>query len=123
MTSKELQAQEELKIIPESKAVFGRRAAGFDSLVERHINLAMAIKKLEAERKAISNQLLDFLADHDTKTVMSDGNRVTLVQSVSTSFNKQKLIEKYGVPATAIVDCTEEKPYVFVKVTPPKGQE
>lgn len=118
--SSELEATQELNLIPDSETVFGRkRRIVFDNLIGEHVALANHIKQLEAEKKKLSEKIQSWLADHDTKTVMSQGHRVTLAQGSSSHLSKEKLIDA-GVPASVIVKATTVREYVYVLVTAPK---
>jgi hypothetical protein len=119
MTQQEIQAREELGIIPTSRDVFGKKAVTFDRLVG-DLRSAQTLKaQAEQEIKELQAKLQVYFTDSDAKTVLSEQCKVTLVQSSNTRLDKQKLLEA-GVPAQTIIDATVSTPYQFVKVTPPK---
>ena len=116
MTSKEIEAREELGIPLDSKDVFGRRAATFDKLVEDRVALKELQKQTEAELQQIDDRLKVFLADVESKTVIAAGSRVTQCQGSNSSLKKELLLES-GVPATVISACTVVKKYDYILVT------
>lgn len=116
----ELEAVKDLNIIPDSEAVFGgRRAITFNKMIQEQLELANTIKEMEAEKHKLADKIMSWLADHDTKTVMSQGHRVTLVQGSHSTLSKEKLLEA-GVAASTIVACTKTTDYAFVKITAAK---
>lgn len=119
MTHTEIQARQELGIAVDSKEVFGRRAATFDKLVEDRVALKELQTQTEAELKAIDEKLKLYLADTETKTVVSGTVKVTQCQGNNSSIKKELLVEK-GVPATLIAECTVHKGYSYILVTRPK---
>jgi hypothetical protein len=121
MTQRELQAREELGIIPESKDMFGRRAANFDKLVEERVALKELQKQTEAELKDIDNKLTLYLADTESKTVLSGGVKVTQCSNPGQSKLSATMLIEHGVAATTIAECTlPGKPYHYILVTPQK---
>lgn len=118
----EVQAQQDLGIIPDSETAFGPQRAGrFDSLVGEFEGVNECIKQLETEKKALQDKLKLYFTDSDIKTVMVGASKVTLVVNQGRStIDKMKLIE-HGVAATVIAECTvQSDPFSFVKVTPPR---
>lgn len=119
----ELEATQELNLIPDSETVFGpKRRKQFDNLIGEHVALANHIKQLEAEKRKLAERIQSWLADHDTKTVMSNNHRVTLAQGSSSHLSKEKLME-LGVPASVVVAATKVTEYIYVLVTPPKPRK
>lgn len=113
----ELEMIQDLKLVPSSDDTFGhRRAITFDKLIQEHRALTTAIKEMENDKKKLGDKIMNWLADTDTKTVMSQGHRVTLVQGSHSTLDKQKLVEA-GVLPSVIVACTKTTDYVFVKIT------
>lgn len=119
MTAREAQAMQELNIIPESRDVFGKRAVTFDRLSQQIAEAQRIKAQAERDIKDLKEKLEPFFADSDSKTIISQGCRVTLVLSHSSHLSKEMLLER-GVPATTILACTKETAYSFVKVTEPK---
>lgn len=116
----ELEAAQQLNIVPDSETVFGaKRGHSFDRLIGEYVALNNHIKQLEQEKRKFSDKIQSWLADNDTKTVMSLGHRVTLSQGSSSHLSKEKLAEA-GVPLSTILAATKTTEYVYVLVTPPK---
>lgn len=124
MTQKELNAMVEIGQVPSSADALGRRAPGFDRLVEEYRALSEMIRLNEQEKKELSEKLMSYFADSEAKTVMSGGLRVTLAQNPGRStLSKEKLIEA-GVSALTIQACTVEgKPYQYILVSEPKAKK
>jgi hypothetical protein len=102
--------------IPEAVDVFGSRYKRFTQLAGE-LRAANEVKKqAEAEAKRLNAELQLMWADVETKTVMDEGARVTLVQSSSSTINKERLLE-LGVLATVIKEATKTTNYSFVKIT------
>lgn len=116
----ELEAVQELNLTPESKAVFGRKAIAFDTLVKELKAITTAISEMEADKHKLSDKIMNLLADHDTKTIMSQGRRVTLVQGSHSTIDRIKLIEN-GVAPSVILASTKTTDYAFVKITERKS--
>lgn len=118
----EVQAKEELGLVPSSEEVFGKRAAHFDKLVEERTQLKEVMKGFEVELKDLDKKIETYLADIETKTVTSNGARVTQCQSPGQSRLSKELLIEHGVAATTINECTiPGKPYSYVLVTPLKA--
>ena len=120
----EVQAKEELGIIPSSEEVFGKRAATFDNIVEERTQMKAVMKGLEEELKVLDKKIETYLADTETKTVMSNGAKVTQVTNAGQSKLSKELLLEAGVPATTIASCTVAgKPFSYVLVTSAKAQK
>lgn len=130
MTKAEM--KESIGVVPTSKDVFGRRAPSFDSLVRNIAAAQRAKAEAEDEIKTLKEELEVYFADSDSKTIMSDGNKATLVLSSNSHITKKRLIDadvtallrRLNVSeseASEIMDaCTKTTSYTYVKVTPPK---
>ena len=128
----EVQAKEELGIIPDSSEVFGKRAATFDKMIEERTQLKAVMHSLEEElgytdstgkrHPGLDDRIQEYLADTGIKTVMSNGIKVTQAQGTNVQLKKDLLVEA-GVAATVIADCTVRKNYDYLLITPPKAQK
>jgi hypothetical protein len=117
----EVEAKEQIGIIPDSSEVFGKRAATFDNIVEERTQMKAVMKGLEEELKVLDKKIETFLADTPSKTVLSNGSRVTQCQNPGQSKLSKELLIEAGVAATVIAECTiPGKAYSYILVTAPK---
>lgn len=117
----EIQAKEELGLVPSSEEVFGKRSAHFDKLVEERTQLKEVMKGFEVELKDLDRKIETYLADTETKTVTSNGAKITQCFNPGHSKLSEQLLVEAGVPATTIKACTVPgRPYTYVLVTPLK---
>jgi hypothetical protein len=120
----EVEAKEQIGIIPDSSEVFGKRAAIFDNIVEERTQMKAVMKGLEEELKVLDKKIETFLADTPSKTVLSNGARVTQCQNPGQSKLSKELLIEHGVAATVIAECTVPgKAYSYILVSPPKAQK
>lgn len=93
----------------------------FAGKVIKYRMLQEQIKALEEERKEIGDSLGALLVTQGVKSVLCDGNTVTLVDTTRSSLSKEKLLEN-GVSAAQISAATTVSQSTYVKVTaPPKS--
>ena len=121
MNQDELAAREELGLVSTAEEVFGARAEKFNHLVADYVSIKGLIKTSEEEIRVLQKQIEQYLADAPSKTVMSDGLRVTtVVNQGRETIDRLKLLEA-GVAAETIRKCTVQgQPFSYVKVTAPK---
>jgi hypothetical protein len=118
MTREEIEAREELGVVPSSQDLFGKRGAKFDELISERAACTEMKKQVEAELKILDDKLMKYLADCDQKTVMSGSRRITVVQSPGQSRLDKILLLEAGVSAETLTRCTVQgKAYSFLKVT------
>jgi uncharacterized protein YdcH (DUF465 family) len=94
----------------------------FRRLVQQERSLAAQIKDLETILKTVRTDLGGFMIRFDSKSVMMDTCRVTLVQSETKTLKKEKLLEQ-GVTIDQIEKATVVTPKVYVQVTETKKEK
>ena len=119
---KEVEAQEELGIVPESSQVFGPRSKAFDRLIEERISLKEMQKQVETDIKEIDEKLQNYFADSSSKKVQTGNVVAQLCHNPGQSKLSRELLLEKGVAASVIAACTVQgKSYDYILVTAPKS--
>lgn len=113
-------AKEQLSVVPSSKDVFGKKARYFDALAEQIAEAQRVKAQAEKDIRTLKEQIEQYFADSDSKTILSNGSRVTLVLSHNSHVSKELLIEA-GIPVDTIAKCTKITNFSFIKVTEEKA--
>lgn len=115
-STKEVEALEELNVIPDSRDVFhNHQLAAFNRYMEQRIVTTEKLKVLEEEKKRLDNEIMALMTQNGMIKVMHIGRPVSLVEGTRTSLNKEKLLMS-GVPATTIVKCSDTSHFTYVLV-------
>ena len=115
-STKEVEALEDLSIVPNANDVFGgANLRSFSHYMDERITVMDQIKELEAYKKELDSKLTGLMTDYSTIKVTYNGRAVSLVEGSRTSLSKEKLLLK-GVPATTIVECTDVSHYNYLLV-------
>lgn len=87
--------------------------------VKRLAEVNAQYKELEAEKKAIGEELKSLMVKIPAEKVMVDGIRVNYISQSQPTLKKELLLEE-GVSAEIIEKCTKYTDKTYVTVTPPK---
>ena len=129
-TNKELEATQELNIVPSSEMVFGRRMASFEKMVDERETLRAEETSAKEQRgysdngerhPGIDDKIKSWLGDVG-KVLLSDGRKVQVVERGGNEFYDEKLLLQY-VPAATLAKCKRRgRSSWHILVTYPKPQ-
>lgn len=130
-TNKELEAVQELNLVPDSSTVFGKRATAFERMVDERESLAASEKMAKQERgytddgerhPGLDDKIKSWLGDVG-KVGLSDGRTVQVVEQAGRESYDERLLLQY-VPATTLAKCKKRgRPSWRILVTYPKPQK
>lgn len=132
MANKELEAVQELKIVPDSGTVFGRRAQAFERMVDERESLREAEKQAKEERgysddgvrhPGLDDKIKQWMTDITGGIMLSDGRKVQVVERGGNEYVDVRLLLEAGVPAETIAKCKRRgRGSWHILVTYPKPQ-